>query len=182
IRTTGPYFVTATPFHELTFELGYSLGPGALLVACGAFVVGWAVRHQRPIGRSYPAFVAVPAPVPAAVPPQPQPSPAAVPTSDPSVPPAVEGPPPMPDVVDTTLSGELPDGEPVIDPTLTGVVPAVRPVPPAPEPWEQRSGRPVEPDLTGSWPVVPPPGPSAPPWAPPPGWRVPDVTGPVEEP
>jgi hypothetical protein len=41
------YFVSAAPLRELAFVVGYSLGVGLLLVWCGAFVVGWAVRHQR---------------------------------------------------------------------------------------------------------------------------------------
>jgi hypothetical protein len=62
LRSVGPYFVVASPFHEMTFELGYAVGPGLVLVACGAFVIGWAVRH-RPTAvppAAPPALVAVP--------------------------------------------------------------------------------------------------------------------------
>jgi hypothetical protein len=30
----------------LTYEVGYSIGTGFILVVCGAFVDGWASRHQ----------------------------------------------------------------------------------------------------------------------------------------
>jgi hypothetical protein len=58
LRSVGPYFVVATPFRVLTFELGYALGPGLVLMACGGFVIGWAARHRPDAG---------PATVPAAV-------------------------------------------------------------------------------------------------------------------
>lgn len=42
------YFVGgASPLHELAYQAGYSLGPGALLVLLGGFALGWAARHQR---------------------------------------------------------------------------------------------------------------------------------------
>jgi len=34
------FFVTAPPLRELTYWIGYSLGPGLLLVALGSFVLG----------------------------------------------------------------------------------------------------------------------------------------------
>jgi hypothetical protein len=40
------YFVTASPLRELANQLGYSLGTGVILAACGAFAIGWATRHQ----------------------------------------------------------------------------------------------------------------------------------------
>jgi hypothetical protein len=58
LRSVGPYFVVATPFRVLTFELGYALGPGLVLMACGGFVIGWAARH-----RPDAAPATVPAPV-----------------------------------------------------------------------------------------------------------------------
>jgi hypothetical protein len=46
VTTSGTYFTTATHLRFLTFELGYSVGVGLVLVMCGAFVVGWASRHS----------------------------------------------------------------------------------------------------------------------------------------
>jgi hypothetical protein len=64
LRSVGPYFVVASPFHELTFELGYALGPGLVLMAGGGFVIGWAVRHRptaaAPAG--LPTLAAMPTP------------------------------------------------------------------------------------------------------------------------
>jgi hypothetical protein len=40
------YFVTASPLRALANEIGYSLGTGVILAACGAFAIGWATRHQ----------------------------------------------------------------------------------------------------------------------------------------
>lgn len=39
------YFVLASPLLALAHLAGYALGPGALLVACGGFVTGRAIRH-----------------------------------------------------------------------------------------------------------------------------------------
>ncbi len=36
----SPFFVTTSPLHQLAYWIGYSLGPGALLMAIGAFVLG----------------------------------------------------------------------------------------------------------------------------------------------
>jgi|GEM_PF-1319737 len=41
------YFVPAAPLQALGNVVGYSLGPGVVLAACGAFAMGWAVRHRR---------------------------------------------------------------------------------------------------------------------------------------
>jgi hypothetical protein len=46
----GRYFVTASPLGELEHQVGYALGPGLILAACGAFAIGWAARHDRPLG------------------------------------------------------------------------------------------------------------------------------------
>jgi hypothetical protein len=40
------YFVAATHLRVLAYEVGYSIGTGLILVVCGAFVDGWASRHQ----------------------------------------------------------------------------------------------------------------------------------------
>ncbi|HEY1733497.1 MAG TPA: hypothetical protein VGG23_03540 [Acidimicrobiales bacterium] len=68
LRSVGPYFVVATPFRVLTFELGYALGPGLVLMACGGFVIGWAARHRPDAAPATvpapvsPTLVAVPVP------------------------------------------------------------------------------------------------------------------------
>jgi hypothetical protein len=36
----SPFFVASSPLHQLAHWIGYSLGPGALLIALGAFVLG----------------------------------------------------------------------------------------------------------------------------------------------
>jgi len=45
---SSSYLIAATPLRILANLLGYSFGPGLILVGCGAFALGWAVRHQRP--------------------------------------------------------------------------------------------------------------------------------------
>lgn len=40
------YFVASTHLRVLAYEVGYSIGTGLILVICGAFVDGWASRHQ----------------------------------------------------------------------------------------------------------------------------------------
>ena len=45
------FFVTAgTPVRQLEYWVGYAMGPGLLLAAAGAFALGWAIRHDRPLG------------------------------------------------------------------------------------------------------------------------------------
>jgi hypothetical protein len=46
----GHYFVTSSPLGELEYQVGYALGPGLILAACGAFAMGWSARHDRPLG------------------------------------------------------------------------------------------------------------------------------------
>jgi len=46
ISNATAYFVGGTHLHILEYEVGYSIGTGIVLVACGAFVDGWASRHQ----------------------------------------------------------------------------------------------------------------------------------------
>lgn len=47
LTTSGSYFATSsTHLRFLTYELGYSVGVGLVLVMCGAFVTGWASRHS----------------------------------------------------------------------------------------------------------------------------------------
>ncbi|HEY1989471.1 MAG TPA: hypothetical protein VGG43_08410 [Acidimicrobiales bacterium] len=49
VDNTGQYFVAADPLRLLSNQVGYSFGPGLILAACGAFAIGWAVRHNRPL-------------------------------------------------------------------------------------------------------------------------------------
>jgi hypothetical protein len=49
ISNNGPYFVQADPLRNLANQVGYALGPGVILAACGAFAMGWAARHDRPL-------------------------------------------------------------------------------------------------------------------------------------
>ncbi len=46
ISNTGTYFVASTHLRLLAYEAGYGIGVGLVLVFCGAFVDGWASRHQ----------------------------------------------------------------------------------------------------------------------------------------
>jgi hypothetical protein len=49
IDNTRAYFVAASPLRMLANEVGYSLGTGLILAMCGAFALGWATRHNRPL-------------------------------------------------------------------------------------------------------------------------------------
>ncbi len=42
----GTYFAAGSHLRILAYEVGYSIGTGIVLVICGAFVDGWASRHQ----------------------------------------------------------------------------------------------------------------------------------------
>jgi hypothetical protein len=46
LSNSGAYFVASSHLRLLAYEVGYSIGVGLLLVVCGAFVDGWASRHQ----------------------------------------------------------------------------------------------------------------------------------------
>jgi hypothetical protein len=46
VENTRTYFVATSPLRFLANISGYALGPGLLAVACGAFFLGWASRHQ----------------------------------------------------------------------------------------------------------------------------------------
>jgi hypothetical protein len=46
VDNTGTYFVAATPLRALANIAGYALGPGLIVASCGAFFMGWAIRHQ----------------------------------------------------------------------------------------------------------------------------------------
>jgi hypothetical protein len=46
INNGSEYFVASTHLRVLAYEVGYSIGTGLILVICGAFVDGWASRHQ----------------------------------------------------------------------------------------------------------------------------------------
>jgi hypothetical protein len=49
VDNTGQYFVATDPLRGLANQVGYAFGPGLILAACGAFAIGWAVRHNRPL-------------------------------------------------------------------------------------------------------------------------------------
>jgi hypothetical protein len=49
ISDVTQYFVSTTPLRNLANQVGYALGPGLILAVCGAFAVGWATRHNRPL-------------------------------------------------------------------------------------------------------------------------------------
>lgn len=51
------YFVGAAPYHFLLEQLGFAVGTGVVLVACGAYAMGWAARHHvvRAVHRNRPA-------------------------------------------------------------------------------------------------------------------------------
>ncbi len=49
ISDNGQYFVQADPLRNLANQVGYALGPGVILASCGAFGMGWAARHDRPL-------------------------------------------------------------------------------------------------------------------------------------
>ncbi len=50
ISSVNQYFVpAATPLRSLANQVGYALGPGLILAACGAFALGWATRHRQPL-------------------------------------------------------------------------------------------------------------------------------------
>ncbi len=40
LEHTGAYFVAAGPFRELTYQVGANLGPGLIVLACGAVALG----------------------------------------------------------------------------------------------------------------------------------------------
>lgn len=46
LNNSGTYFANASHLRYLTYELGYSVGVGLVLVMCGGFVAGWASRHS----------------------------------------------------------------------------------------------------------------------------------------
>jgi hypothetical protein len=64
IDNTRSYFVAASPLRMLANEVGYSLGTGLILAMCGAFAIGWATRHNRPLSAGN-AVVETPPVVPA---------------------------------------------------------------------------------------------------------------------
>lgn len=66
IDNTRTYFAGASPLRLLANEVGYSLGTGLILAMCGAFALGWATRHNRPLAARNGAAVVTDVP---AVPP-----------------------------------------------------------------------------------------------------------------
>lgn len=76
LHGTG-YFVGAAPLHYLLEQLAFAIGTGTVLAVCGAFAMGWAVRHhrrsvlvrdERTVGTATPATTPAPSTVPAGVP------------------------------------------------------------------------------------------------------------------
>jgi hypothetical protein len=47
MRSGAAYFVGARPLRELAFWIGYSLGPGSLLIGLGAFAIGRPAPSDR---------------------------------------------------------------------------------------------------------------------------------------
>jgi hypothetical protein len=50
LANTGTYFSASSHLRLLSYEVGYAIGVGLVLVVCGAFVDGWASRHQPKAG------------------------------------------------------------------------------------------------------------------------------------
>ena len=170
LRSVGPYFVVASPFRVLTFELGYAVGPGLVLMAGGGFVIGWAARHRPDAAAAVasgpvpPTLVAVPAPGVAAPPVAPSPV-----APSPVVGPPVAGPP---------VAGG-PEGDPTVAPSLTPSAPDVLPTTTPPStpavPTTPTEGRHVATTrTTGSVPSIGLPGgrPGPAPAGRPDGWTV----------
>ena len=70
LTNSGTYFAASTHTRFLTYELGYSVGVGLVLVMCGAFVAGWASRHSPQsavVAESPPAANAIPEPAEAGI-------------------------------------------------------------------------------------------------------------------
>jgi len=68
----GEYLVrSASPLRYLAYDVGYALGVGLILAACGGFASGWAWRHRRTapltMASSEPAATETPAPVESAI-------------------------------------------------------------------------------------------------------------------
>lgn len=54
------YFAGAAPLRNLANHVGYALGPGLVLAACGAFAIGWAARHNQALGTAMRQVSAAP--------------------------------------------------------------------------------------------------------------------------
>jgi hypothetical protein len=57
-------FVGASPIHELAYWIGYSLGPGTLLAALGAFVLGRPAPEPTVLPAERPRTTVTPTPAP----------------------------------------------------------------------------------------------------------------------
>ncbi len=47
VDNTSRYFAEASSLRSLAYVVGYAVGPGIIIAACGAFFMGWANRHQE---------------------------------------------------------------------------------------------------------------------------------------
>lgn len=75
------FIVPSGPTHFMLKELCFAVGPGVILVLCGALFMGWAVRRQLAVvAERYPAAATVAPAGPAAVPVVGQPAPLTVAT------------------------------------------------------------------------------------------------------
>jgi len=88
LEHTGTYFLAASPFRELTYQVGANLGPGLIVLGCGAAALGWASHRSTEVPAT--AIVAPAAPVPT---PAPARTPQATAVSPPSAPPVMTTPP-----------------------------------------------------------------------------------------
>lgn len=67
LERAGAYFPAAAPLRELTFQVGSNLGPGLIVLACGAMALGWA-GHRSDATAAQPAPQAPAPPAPSATP------------------------------------------------------------------------------------------------------------------
>ena len=141
--TTHAYFVGGTPMRVLEYQLGYSLGPGLILVMCSAFAVGWAARHNGPLvavgaAQDLPGMTQTgPAQVP---------DPAFTPQPAGAYEPAVAAPPVAPQAQPVA-----PQAQPVA-PQAQPVAPQVQPEAPQAQPEAQEQNLATESEVFGTTP------------------------------
>lgn len=143
LRPASRYFVGAPPLHELTYWIGYALGPGLLLCLFAGGVVGWALRRPRLSASTFPV-AAGPEPL-AVVPPA-------------AAPPAAPAPPATATVPSTART----PGTPAAPTTAPPAAPDA-PYPSAPPPPEATSPTQAVPAVAPADPPVVPVGAPPPP-------------------